>query len=124
MVRTSERKKLINSLEESIQEDMMKLAVNLALHDGEYNLKSSDDENGENEMIMNDIEDKSRELEAILAKRYQHRNCCATLQKAANQRSAAAVRFSWPQLAIAAAVNRYLQRQHSGNPATRFLTSV
>ncbi|PLW31024.1 hypothetical protein PCANC_24732 [Puccinia coronata f. sp. avenae] len=41
----------------------------------------------------------------------QHRNRCATLQKAANQRSAAVVRFSWPQLAIAAAVNRYLQRQ-------------
>jgi hypothetical protein len=70
MVLTSERKKLINSLEESIQEDMMKLAVNLALDDGEYNLESSDDKNGENEMIMNDIEDKSRELKAILAKRY------------------------------------------------------
>jgi hypothetical protein len=70
MVRTSKRKNLINSLEESIQEDMMKLAVNLALDDGEYDLKSLDDENGENEMIMNDIEDKSRELKAILAKQY------------------------------------------------------
>jgi hypothetical protein len=34
MVRTSERKKLINALEDSIQEDIEKLAANLALDDG------------------------------------------------------------------------------------------
>jgi hypothetical protein len=70
MVRTSERKKLINALEDSIQEDIEKLAANLALDDGEYDLESSDDEFGENGMIMNDIEDKAREIKAILAKRY------------------------------------------------------
>ena len=80
MVQTSERKKLVSPLEESIQEDIIKLAVNMALDDREYDLESSDDKNGENEMIMNDIKDKARELKKILAKRYL--NPCAKIEKA------------------------------------------
>jgi hypothetical protein len=47
-----------------------KLALDLALYDGQNNLESSDGNNGRNEMIMNDIEDKARELKSILAKNY------------------------------------------------------
>ena len=70
MVRTSERKSIINTLEQSIKNDMTNLALDLILDsDTSEEDKSEDEDEDENDWI-DDIEEKSILLAAVQHQRY------------------------------------------------------
>ena len=71
MVRTSIRKRMITTLQDSIEKDIINLAVNLALDDDSSSDEETDDEDYDETLeAINDIEDKARALVAIQLQRY------------------------------------------------------
>ena len=69
MVCTTQRKLMLTKLEESVNEDIMKLVVTMC-ESGFTSNEDSDDQFNEIEETINDIEDKARALLAIQLRRY------------------------------------------------------
>ena len=70
MVRTSMRKHMITSIQNAIEDDIVLLAVNMALDDNYYSEEESDEELNEVVSTLNQIEDKARALVSIQLHRY------------------------------------------------------
>ena len=62
MVRTSMRKHMITSIQNAIEDDIVLLAVNMALDDNYYSEEESDEELNEVVSTLNQIEDKAHAL--------------------------------------------------------------